>query len=1154
MLKEKLLEKYKILKAEMKERNLRISSDTPLDVALFRKAMLGIDVPSLGDIVEVVDYVNLNGSFADDPKKADDIDVIIREDEENRDEDLELKLGRILSKQTDKDIEFLYRPKGPHATYIPAFDKILRAKSETKRVRVKENYNRIKKSELPIRYIYNRGEDRIEVIKADKIEKKNKLKLILIGTGALNSPRKDESFLVEHGDEKILIDAGPDIKTKEFSKLTGILVCDPKSDFMKDAKRIGEKFGLIPQVKKIERDGLKIEPFEVKHTNHKTYGYTIKVDNKKIIYAPEFFEFPEKEIKGADLAILEGSAWDRPIRFIGGVGGHAALLDIWEKCKKLKVPVVFTHIGKSVEKHLKEAEEMGIKIGKDGQEITSFEKAKKLTLGKPFTPLKTAGGYGKLEFSNIDALWKFWAKGYIPEPGIAVETKFDGFRVTIHKDGDIKILSEDAKRNLSKQLPDLKSEIKAIKESVILDGELLLYKDRKKIDRKDMPTFLSPRYEDKFTAKIACFDCLWYGSEDLHEKEWQERQKYLDKAFGGLDEKYLMRVKPTIAKSEEQFKTAVKKHSGEAYSEGAMLKSVTSKYPLTGSTSAWAKFKNLKEIRCRVVDKETKEGGGYIYTCEIENKTPIGKTYSTKIKAEKGDVLEVVVAEIKYDEEKDKFTWDNPIVRSLKPKGISLTTIEQAKALAKLKRTRKIEKGNIDFEEGDKGTGILQAHLMGITEEEIENVKKNRKRIFDARHNLKQLEAILNEVARGHAIHLDIRMLRKSDSAWRGGEIHIGNIKGLEKIYNYKEGQKLRANWKSPHKGESKNKEALVIGGMSWFKAGEKSVEIFNPGEPGATADRYGIMVQIDKYDFECLQQDAHAKKFIYTSKTPLKFFDGTWLFAYVPVTAAGKKGERVWMASKLKEEVEKLDLEAFRSEGIDDDLRNPTKRWGQCLADLRYLFNSGYPKLKKGEEWGEWDLMTILKYGAKIIDTLRSKCYFTLVPPKMGDKKYKTSYWEAYREAKKYMKTNPPSEEEVKEWDKKRKKILKEDGFKKFVPIFDVSKKEDEHIVCGIVYAPNEVDSQGDFTTEEEIRKAAYQFMEEVQKFKINHEGDYIRAKVLESYVAPEDLMIADQKVKKGSWILATRILDEDLWRRIKKGEIKGYSMAGKARGEYVA
>jgi len=202
--------------------------------------------------------------------------------------------------------------------------------------------------------------------------------LILVGTGALDSPRKDECLLIKYKKNNILIDAGPDIKASEFSELNEILVCDPESDFMRDAERIGEKFGIIPDVKGIRKDGLEIVPFEVMHTNHKTYAYEIKIKGKKIIYAPEFFIFPETQIRTADLAILEGSAWSRPIIFTGRVGGHADILSTFEKTEKFGVPAVFTHIGSSTEEKLKEAEKLGIIIGYDGMAINSdsryFEK------------------------------------------------------------------------------------------------------------------------------------------------------------------------------------------------------------------------------------------------------------------------------------------------------------------------------------------------------------------------------------------------------------------------------------------------------------------------------------------------------------------------------------------------------------------------------------------------------------------------------------------------------------------------------------------------------------------------------------------------------------------------------------------------------------
>jgi len=126
------------------------------------------------------------------------------------------------------------------------------------------------------------------------------------------------------------------------------------------------------------------------------------------------------------------------------------------------------------------------------------------------------------------------------------------------------------------------------------------------------------------------------------------------------------------------------------------------------------------------------------------------------------------------------------------------------------------------------------------------------------------------------------------------------------------------------------------------------------------------------------------------------------------------------------------------------------------------------------------------------------------------------------------------------------------EKKFEKFVPIFCFDKQKDEskdeRIVCGIVYAPDEEDTQGDGASAEEIRKAAYYFMENVQRFKVNHKGTSVKVKVLESYLAPTDLEFSGQIVKQGTWLLTTRVLDSKIWKGIKSGAITGYSMAGYA------
>lgn len=116
-------------------------------------------------------------------------------------------------------------------------------------------------------------------------------------------------------------------------------------------------------------------------------------------------------------------------------------------------------------------------------------------------------------------------------------------------------------------------------------------------------------------------------------------------------------------------------------------------------------------------------------------------------------------------------------------------------------------------------------------------------------------------------------------------------------------------------------------------------------------------------------------------------------------------------------------------------------------------------------------------------------------------------------------------------------------------VPVFAVEKKGDEHIVMGIVYEPDTVDAQGDQASEEEIRKAAYLFMENVQQFKVMHKGKAVNIKVLESYIAPQQFTINKRTIKKGSWVLVTRINDKKLWKAIKDGKFTGYSMAGYAK-----
>jgi DNA adenine methylase len=72
---------------------------------------------------------------------------------------------------------------------------------------------------------------------------------------------------------------------------------------------------------------------------------------------------------------------------------------------------------------------------------------------------------------------------------------------------------------------------------------------------------------------------------------------------------------------------------------------------------------------------------------------------------------------------------------------------------------------------------------------------------------------------------------------------------------------------------------------------------------------------------------------------------------------------------------------------------------------------------------------------------------------------------------------------------------------------------------------------------------------MEEYRNLGIMHrELANDRIKILESYLAPAEFEVDGTRVKKGTWLLAARVLDDDLWQKVKAGDLAGFSIGGSA------
>lgn len=102
------------------------------------------------------------------------------------------------------------------------------------------------------------------------------------------------------------------------------------------------------------------------------------------------------------------------------------------------------------------------------------------------------------------------------------------------------------------------------------------------------------------------------------------------------------------------------------------------------------------------------------------------------------------------------------------------------------------------------------------------------------------------------------------------------------------------------------------------------------------------------------------------------------------------------------------------------------------------------------------------------------------------------------------------------------------------------------KQIVYGVVLEPDVIDSQGDIIKADEIERAAHAFMEKSQVIGNQH-SEVAKAVVVENYISPMEFTLGEETVRKGTWIMAVKVLDEELWEGVKKGEYTGFSIGGR-------
>jgi len=1187
-----LLDNYQLLVSEMKERGLRYN-DKAIDRAVFRKAMFGIDVRDLGDLVIVPDYMSIAGSFVKDPAGAEDVDIVIRDSADNRDQGVELKVGRTVKMRTGKEAHFVYAPRGPHSTFVPMFDLVLRGKHKMERVPVEEKRSWGKAASKPPEYY--EGLDSWDM-------------QLLEDNWNVVSNLADGSVL------DLGCGTGRLLKLLEQSgrKVAGI-------DNDRTALRYCRKRGLDVVDVDLEEDPL---PYD-----------SNSWDNVVMVHSLEHVKNTEHLLREAERVAAE--------RIV-------ALVPLGKRYDPTHAHEFKT--AAALQERLADDSRYAIhEIKRSNAALVRWDKkavakARELTpFGRYDPPKPTMAGlteaYSVKEIAS-------WAK----DRTLVAEPKLNGFRMVLAKQGDtVKIMSENRENHAAKY-PTLTQELARIPGAFILDSSVGIERDGKPLPRIELMTLMAakPQLGEKDRIVATVFD-MPYRDKDLHDQPFSERRKALEEFYGEhlKASPHFDMTRSVQIKSLEELEDRFKEFARLPQSEGVVIKDVKSTWSLDGSEPGWAKLKVEAEIKAQVLDRHTAKGGRYVYSCgvlkadsdyanttDVDSKklVVLGKTYTTEIKADIGDILTVGIEELipqdgklvwlgprvidKDSGRKEPYTaaqaadvarranvlqvtkaktlrgiyvqkpqgaeamksgtlllgqklssgyvgkriylvenkhilgvvqlrytgrdgfkaaYELDVIEEFEPPvgydpppgikntirdvtidktrydcecidcGHRLTTTEHCVELkcpkcggtmrradrpgvgqvAKDEGTTGAE-GNIDFEPGTKGTGVLQAHIMGIEEDQTKALKEAQSRILVARFTPAKLERALKDVLGEKGVHCDIRLRPAGKDYWEGGEILVGNLTGLSKLDKLDtENAKLRFSWKVSHKGE--RQQNIVRGPLSWMTAGKQKIEIFEPGTVGASAHKYAALVNLDSFDWEIYKADEHAKKIRFTGG---RILDGNYLFSYVPTG----EGERVWMMSRLKDS----DHQAVTKEAAT---KSHKCKYCDKPAVKSHIWADGRAYVPVCAEHSMKGMADIKAQGGRVLRTVAI-------------------------------------EEPVAKALNLEFRILKQ--------------LKTKQIVGGVVYEPDVVDTQGDYTSAQDIQDAMYRFMEKYakdsQRIKVQHRGKSYTFPILECFQPEHDITRGGQTVKKGSWWLMLKITEPGVWNLIQEGHITAFSMGGTA------
>lgn len=216
---------------------------------------------------------------------------------------------------------------------------------------------------------------------------------------------------------------------------------------------------------------------------------------------------------------------------------------------------------------------------------------------------------------------------------VALEYKYDGARVQIHKDGDKITLFTRRLENVTRQFPDLvKFAKKGLKpKKCIVDGEILGInpKTDKPLPFQQLSQRIQRKYDiEKMVKEIPIqanlFDVIYVDGKELFNTPFGERRATLKKIVKPIPKKFQLAkqlVTKNLKKAEKFYKSAI-----AANQEGLIVKNLDSKYQPGRRVGYWLKVKpKMENLDLVIIGAEWGRGrranwlSSFILACREQN-------------------------------------------------------------------------------------------------------------------------------------------------------------------------------------------------------------------------------------------------------------------------------------------------------------------------------------------------------------------------------------------------------------------------------------------------------------------------------------------------------------------------------------------------------